>query len=464
MGAIFLHQLHDNLRSLRFQVSLGVLLLFFVANGVIYTMKTDNLRGEAARINALNEERFDRVNTVQEAATNTYKIRSTEVGTEFMAESGSNWFRYAMYVDPSSGSVPGFASSRTTNHWMRRFEVVDWSVIVRYVLSFLCIVLSYNAISGELERGTLRLVLANSLERGSFLMGKFAAHLVTLLVATALGSLISLLILVLGQVVELNLHVWQSYVLFLLGTTFFIALFLLLGIGISILARNSASSLVLLITAWTVLIVAIPQTSYLVAISTVEHVGPFWERLDNYENEVRTALQREGIEPRPHELAQSDNYALEKHYIERINEMEKGKFGIFKEIVDQQIRQFKVAKSVNMLSPGFAFQYAVEALLGNGILRFEDFARQGWKYRETLRQFFRARDAADAKSPHVLFLRGYMSDAEIESTNIPRFAEKPLALSESIAGGMVPIVVLLLETALAFLFALWAFNRADIAG
>jgi ABC-type transport system involved in multi-copper enzyme maturation permease subunit len=212
MGDIFLHQLHDNLRSLRFQVSLGVLLLFFVANGVIYTMKTGSLTVEAARINTLNEERFDRVNTVQDAATNTYKIRSTEVGTEFIAESGSNWFLYAMYVSPSSGSVPGFGSSRTTNHWMRRFEVVDWTVIVRYVLSFLCIVLSYNAISGELERGTLHLVLANSLPRGSFLLGKFAAHLITLLVATALGSLISLLILVLGKVIELDLHIWQRYV------------------------------------------------------------------------------------------------------------------------------------------------------------------------------------------------------------------------------------------------------------
>jgi hypothetical protein len=129
-----------------------------------------------------------------------------------------------------------------------------------------------------------------------------------------------------------------------------------------------------------------------------------------------------------------------------------------------EIRQFKMAKNVNMLSPGFAFQYAVEALLGNGIMRYEYFARQGWDYKETLRQFFRARDAADANSPHVLFLQDFMSAEKVDSNNIPRFAEKSLPLSDSIAGGMVPIVVLVLETALAFFFALWAFNRADIAG
>ena len=35
MARIFLRQLHDNLRSLRFQLGLVVLLLFFAANGFI---------------------------------------------------------------------------------------------------------------------------------------------------------------------------------------------------------------------------------------------------------------------------------------------------------------------------------------------------------------------------------------------------------------------------------------------
>ena len=100
MGAIFLHQLRDNLQSLRFQISLVILLLFFGANGVIYTMKTGNLADEVTRITRLNEERYGRVETTADAASTSYKIRCAEVGTEFMAEAGSDWFRYAMYVHP----------------------------------------------------------------------------------------------------------------------------------------------------------------------------------------------------------------------------------------------------------------------------------------------------------------------------------------------------------------------------
>jgi hypothetical protein len=41
-----------------------------------------------------------------------------------------------MWLTPQSGETTWLNVIRTTNNWMRRFEVVDWSLIVRYVLSF----------------------------------------------------------------------------------------------------------------------------------------------------------------------------------------------------------------------------------------------------------------------------------------------------------------------------------------
>ena len=52
MGAVLSHHLHDNLRSLRFQVSVAVLLLFFASNGLIYAMKIDRLDEENRTIAA----------------------------------------------------------------------------------------------------------------------------------------------------------------------------------------------------------------------------------------------------------------------------------------------------------------------------------------------------------------------------------------------------------------------------
>lgn len=175
--------------------------------------------------------------------------------------------------------------------------------------------------------------------------------------------MISLLILVLSGVVEPDLQIGLSF-----------SLFLLLGIGVSALAQNSSSALVLLVTSWAMLIVVVPQTSYLIAISMEASTGFYWERMGQLERELRTALQREGVEPRPPRLAKLDGYAVEMRYAQRIQDLEEGKDRILKESINQQVRQFKLARRVNLLSPGFAFQYTVEALLRNGIHRFENFS------------------------------------------------------------------------------------------
>ena len=465
MGAIFMHQLHDHLKSLRFQISLLVLLLFFAANGVIYAWKNERLVQETARIAADIEQQYEGAETLSQGASRWYKVLSSSLGTEFIAEGGFNWFEDTAWINPGSGQgAPGTGNTRTTNNWMQRFEVVDWTVVSRIVLSFLCIVLAYDAVSGELESGTLRLALANPLSRGRMLAGKFLGHLVILLLAALLGTLVSLLILSLSGSLELDARVARGYLLFLLGTALYLTFFLFLVMGVSALARSSASSLVVLVLVWAVFIVIIPQTSYLIGIEFEDSPGDWWDRQWEYMNEVRAGLEQEGIGLRGRELGAADGYAAEQRYAQRIREAEKEQDRIVKRAYGQEVRQYRLARMVNLLSPGFAFQYSVEAFLGTGLVRYENFARQAWQYRDTLRDFVRTRDAADADSPHVLFFPEYLSTAELDHRNIPRFKETPLPLAESVAAGLGPIVILALEAAGGFFFALWAFNRMDLTG
>lgn len=463
MATIFLHQLHDNLRSLRFQTSLVVLLLFFVGNGIVYTYKMDRLSRETALTNRSDEGRYEAVETLRQAVSTQYLIRVPEAGTEFMIEAGSDWFPYGMNVNPGTGSYSALTSARTINYWMRTFEVLDWSVIVRYVLSFLCIVLSYNTISGEREGGTLRLALANSLSRAQLMSGKLLAHFVTLLVTLILGSLVSLAILTLNQVLELNGLVARSYLFFLVSAVFYIALFLLLGMGISAMARTSATSLIVLIMSWTILIVVIPQTSYLIASRVVESPGFYFERQDEYESQFRETMAGNGLALRHPDLAHTDGYALEFRYAARLREMETELSRMQRDVEAQHLRQFEVARGVNLLSPGFAFQYTVEALLGTGIHRFRRFATQAGQYRDALREFLRARDAADPDSPHVLFVPDFMSARPLDHGDIPRFRLQPQPFGDGLAAAVVPITILILEAAAAFFFALSALNRTELS-
>ena len=459
---IFLFQVRDNLRSLRFQLSLLVLLLFFVANGVVYSYKLDRQATETERLLEADAENYE-VSSVAEAVDNWYRIEMDPVGTEFVAEAGYAWAYTGMWVNPRSAETLWTTSSRTTNNWMQRFELVDWVVISRYVLTFLCIVLAYNAISGERERDTLRLLLTNPVSRSRILVGKCVAHLATLVAALIVGACVSLLILVITGVVAIDARVIAAAAVFVGGATLLCALFLLLGMAVSALSLSSATSLIVLVTAWTLVIVVVPQTSYLVAVRTVEPLGPFWEAMNDHRTQMRRALQLEGVQPRPREVARHDDFAVEREYARRLGQLEAELDAMRRDLNERIFRQFEVARTMNLLSPGYAFQYSVEALLGAGVPHFRAFFDDAWRYRDDLRQFLRAADAADPDSPHVLFLADYMSEAPVSADRIPRYVGRRLSLAEGLAAAVVPLVVLLLETTLAFFLALWAIQRTDIA-
>ena len=65
--------------------------------------------------------------------------------------------------------------------------VASLATLSVYLVPLIALLLAFDAIAGEVERGTLQLVLATPISRGSFLIGKFVGHLSVLAVAIILG-------------------------------------------------------------------------------------------------------------------------------------------------------------------------------------------------------------------------------------------------------------------------------------
>ena len=463
MGPIFRLTLADNLRSLRFQLSLVVLLCFFVGNGLVYTWKGERLGIENEQVAAAGEKVYESVESVSDAVGKRYRIISYHTGTEFIAEAGSDWFDYALNLMPATQGWQWFGSSRGTNGWLRRFEVVDWVFIVRNVISFLAIALTYNAISGERESGTLRLLLANPVPRAHVLVGKYLAHLLSLMAAVAVGALISLLMLSLSGTVTLDGRIAFLCILFLAATAVYASVFLLLGLATSAATGRSATSLVTLILVWALLIVVIPQTSRFVAVTTVDTVGDGWDEMDELVNQTNAELERAGVAMRPLARARVDGFDLEQQYARRYRQLDDATIKIHRQSMRGRLERYRRARLVNGLSPGFAFQHAVEGITANGIQRFEHFEPQAWGYLETLRQFLTDRDAVDSESPHVAMFAQYMSTAPLDHRQIPRFVEDKLTIGESISRARAPMIILFLEALAALWLALVAFHRANIS-
>ena len=96
------------------------------------------------------------------------------------------------------------------------FRFLDLTFVFQVVLSLFAIVLGYDAICGEKERGTLRLTFAQAVPRATYILAKITGSLLTLGVSVAAALLAGCLLLpVLG--VSLSGEEWLRLAMILIS-------------------------------------------------------------------------------------------------------------------------------------------------------------------------------------------------------------------------------------------------------
>lgn len=132
-------------------------------------------------------------------------------------------------------------------------SVASMTTLSVYLAPLLALLMSFDAVAGEIERGGLALLLTYPVSRTEILLGKFFAHLCTLIFAIAVGfGVAGLAAGAAGgagaeSVAALARLVWTSI---LLGATF-----LALGYAISALTRNPGAAAGLAAGLWLVFVV-----------------------------------------------------------------------------------------------------------------------------------------------------------------------------------------------------------------
>lgn len=131
--------------------------------------------------------------------------------------------------------------------------VASLTSLAVYLVPLIALLMSFDAIAGEVERGTLPLVLTYPVARFELLLGKFLAHLAILALAVAVGYGLAAAAAFWGDpragqgVAALFRLFWTSL---LLG-----AAFLAIGYALSALARRPGAAAGLAIGLWLVMIV-----------------------------------------------------------------------------------------------------------------------------------------------------------------------------------------------------------------
>jgi hypothetical protein len=135
---------------------------------------------------------------------------------------------------------------------------INW-VFIGVLMSFFAILFTFDAIAGERARGTLSLILSNTVSRGQVLVGKYLGAFVTLMVPLVMGILLNLLIILLIGSIPFGSADWLR-ILGIVGLfALHISVFIFLGLFFSSRVSNAITSLVWLLLTWVCLAFVFPS-------------------------------------------------------------------------------------------------------------------------------------------------------------------------------------------------------------
>ncbi len=342
------------------------------------------------------------------------------------------------------------------------FGTLDMMYIVRAVLSLVAILLTYDAISGERERGTLKLALSNRVPRYTVILAKCIGGYITLILSFMVPLLIGLLILTTSGNVNFAGTDWGKLCLILLISVIYIGVFLMLGLLVSSRASRSTTSLVVLLFIWVVIIMAIPKISMIVAskVRRVPSVQEIQAEKDATfaqiikEGQIRMKRERQRDANQDVTEGPEDNMILIDQGMS--DDIKKSRDEIQAEYERKREAQFRLAAGISRISPASVYTYAAIGLAGTGIDRQRRFLEAARAYQVGFREYFEGIVNRSMRGG------GSSDDARFDANRLPAFKFRDLTLSESWNSVKIDVLILFMLLVCLFMVSYVSFIRGDL--
>ncbi len=463
LKTILKREIQHNLYSLRFILSLVLVLGVFVAGTFSFTQghlsALANYRQAETQFQSAMKAQAEKSASDLAVTRRTYPLRPRD--NAFIADGKEKYLPNGVVF--SAWNVFGVPNKNTSaNPLLNAFEELNWSYIVAMILSFIALLFTFDAISGEKEDKTLALALANSVSRGTLLFGKYLSAIFTFLAIVVPGIILSLLIVLLSGGIPLTSAVLFETAGFIVVAALMAAVLAAIGLFCSVAARNSSVSLLLALTFWLLFAVVIPNSSAFLA----KNVFPI-EKSESVSARVARALgDLSKAAPPGSWMMMSGNPFLPQHEL-RAN-LQRKRMDAEKSIRDpyyqSMFRQFERTRSLTAASPVMLFHFLAEAVAGGGYPRFRKVWDDFHVYQGQFLAFFKAIDAGDPKSPHW-----YNPNEDVSTTRlpvafatVPQFVEKPMTFAERLKPALPFLIAIAAYACLTFLLSFFLFVRYDV--
>ncbi|MGD2246500.1 MAG: ABC transporter permease subunit [Candidatus Aminicenantes bacterium] len=339
------------------------------------------------------------------------------------------------------------------------FYSTDLAFVIRFLLSFFAVMLAFNAITAEKEKGTLRLIFSNPVKRAYLIMTKYLSALLTVALPLLAGLFLSLIILNTAGVISFSLGLVWDYILLFVIALIYVSFFILLSLFCSTLTSRSKYSLVLCLLFWIFFVVILPKSAGLLLnlkrfdVPTEKQIEELAEKAYRSvwdEHEGEDLVTRGGEEE-----STRRNVAVG-------NEAVKAKQDVYDHYLSKKIGTVTTLKKINCISPASLFEYAASSLAGTGLFHFQNFWNQVKQYQNIYTDFFKTEDMKDERSFHLFFHPDYLSRKPVDFNKIPKFEEKGIERGERIKDSLPYMGILILYNILLFALVFYKFLKYDV--
>jgi len=369
------------------------------------------------------------------------------------------------------------------------FPLVDLVFVVTILMSLVALIFAYDAVSGEKEDGTLKLMLANGLARPKVVLAKIIGGGLTLFIPYLMSLIVGLLVILLHPGVAWKGADWGALGLITLGTVLYVMLFYALGVFISARHHASSASIMPSLLVWVLLVLVVPSLSPYIA----SFLSPTPSRIqvdreaDRLGDTVRDELMRKllaermrGLVVKYPILAERLSDADKKRLMERdpaareafeaetkatqaavdeANRIQGEKITVLRRAADRKEEsQTVLARTISMLSPLSVFTYLATDLSSTGLQNEAYLGRTRGAWDDAFWQYVRKRIAElQAKDPATDWW-----NTPVDMSDRPRFEYHEEALGGRLQAAWPGFVLLLGYGLVFFVLAYVSFLRYDV--
>ncbi|HUX57955.1 MAG TPA: ABC transporter permease subunit [Bacteroidales bacterium] len=463
LKTIILTDIKQNIQSFKLHVTFIIMMVVFTVGSIAYVFQ---YRDAMEDYRDYSSKMLDKIR--KEADINTTRI-AIEKNDQLFAPLNNGFIDDAKSqftpnnIQYSAYNVFGYSISRkTSNPYLYLSNDLNWVFILSIITSFSILLLSYDAISGEREQQTLKLILSNAVSRGVLLFGKYFSIIISGVLMVLPGLLVSLIILILSGTLKMSSLLAFETIGFLVLGVLFISTISALGLLCSVVSRTANVSLLIGLTLWAVFLIFSPNLAVFAADQLFKIKNS--ETIQAEEKTAKDAINKAA--PEGSWSMWGNNPFFPKHELraKNITNLMNAEKQIKDEWYNSQFRQYEKAIRFTYLSPISILGMASESLAGSGYPRF----RKNWDdlhtYQNQFLTWFKAIDAKDPKSPHWYNPEEDISTSreKIKFEEIPLYTERMMTIPQRLTKALPGIMLLVFYSFLLFGITVVMFNRYDV--